>query len=91
MTDNQVFDLSFYKGHSNSLKLNGLILRLRLVDMVIGCILHVIHVAGTSMKRAGMYGLYRGDILEVMMTSKNSLDLIPLNKSADERSGGAGS
>ena len=61
---------------------------LRLVEMGTCCILHAIHVAGTNMKRAGIYGLYRGDILEVMMTGQNPLDFIPMNKSADERSGG---
>ena len=78
MTYNQVFEGCFYKGHSNYRKLNGLALRLRLVDMETGCILHVIHLAGTRMKRAGIDGLSRGDILEVMMTGKNPLDFIPL-------------
>ena len=61
---------------------------LRFVEMGTGCILHVIHVVGTRMKRAGIYGLYQGDLLEGMMTSKKLLDCIPLNELADERSGG---
>ena len=40
------------------------------------------------MKRAGIDGLYRGDLLKGMKTSKNPLDFIPLNESADEISGG---
>ena len=40
------------------------------------------------MKKVGIYGLYQGDLLEVMTTNQNSLDFIPVNESADERSGG---
>ena len=53
-----------------------------------GCILHVIRVAGTSMKRAGIDGLSRGYLLEGMVTGQKPLDFIPINKSDDERSGG---
>ena len=88
MTDYQVFEGCFYKGHSNYRTLNGLVLRLRFVEMGTGCILHVIHVAGTRMKRAGIDCLSRVDFLEGMMTVQNPLDFIPLNESADERSGG---
>ena len=49
---------------------------------------HVIHVAGTRMKIAGIYGLSRGYLLKGMTTCKNPLDFIPLNDSADKRSGG---
>ena len=61
---------------------------MRLADMEIGCILYVIHVAGTRMKRSGIYVFYQGDLLEGMMNSKNPLEFIPLNDSADESSGG---
>ena len=50
LIDNQVFEGCFYKGNYNSRKRNGLVLRLRLVEMGTVCILHVIHVAGTRMK-----------------------------------------
>ena len=53
-------------------------------------ILHVIHVEVTRMKRAGIDGLSRGDILEGMIIGQNPLDFITLNESADERSGGGG-
>ena len=56
-TDNQVFEGCFYKGHSNSRNLNGLVLRLRLLEMGKYFILHVIHVEVTRMKRAGIDGL----------------------------------
>ena len=52
-----------------------------------GCILQFIRVTGTRMKRSGIDSLSRGDILEVMMTSQNPLNFIPLNESADERLG----
>ena len=45
-------------------------------------------MAGTKTKRAGIDGFYRGDLLEGMGTSQNPLEFIPLNESADERSGG---
>ena len=51
---NQVFEGCFYKGNSNSQKMNGLVLRVVLVEMTTGCILHVIHVATTSMKIVGI-------------------------------------
>ena len=88
MTDNQVFEGCFYKENYNHQNLNGLVLRMRLVYMGTVCILHVIHVAVTRMKRAVIDGLYRGYLLEGIMTGKNPLDFIPLNKSADEMSGG---
>ena len=50
LTDNRVFEVCFYKGRSNSQKLNVLVLRLRLEDMKTGCILHAIHVVITVMK-----------------------------------------
>ena len=77
-----------YEGNYKYRKLNGLVLRLRLVDIETCCTLHIIHVAVTRMKRAGIDGLYRGYLLEVMMTCQNPLEFIPLNDSANGRSGG---
>ena len=88
MKDNHVFEECFYKGNSNSRKLNGLVLRSRVVEMVTGCILHVIHVARTRIKREVIDGLYQRDILERIMNGQKPLDFIYLNDSADERSGG---
>ena len=51
-------------------------------------ILHVIHVAVTRTKKAGIDGLSQGDILEGTMNGQNPLNFIPLKKSVDERSGG---
>ena len=53
-----------------------------------GCILHVIHIAATRMKRAGIDGLSRCDFLESMMAGKNPLNYIPFNEGAGVRSNG---
>jgi hypothetical protein len=87
-TDNAVFEGTFYKGHSNSRKLNGLILRVRQVERRTGCILHVIHVSGTRMKEAGIDGLSRGDLIEGMMKrGADPMRFVPLSQGAEERSG----
>ena len=88
LTDDQVFEGFFYKWHYNPQKLNGLVLGMRLVEIGTVCILKFIHVARTRMKRAGIDGLSRGYLLEGIMTGQNPLDLIPMNESADDRSGG---
>jgi hypothetical protein len=88
-TDNAVFEGTFYKGHSNSPKLNDIILRLRKVERSTGCILHVIHIAGTRMKAAGIDGLSRGDLLEGMLKAgSDPMAFVPLGKNAEERSPG---
>ena len=87
-TDNSVFEGTFFKGHSKSRKLNDVVLRLRTVERESGCILHVIHVAGTRMKMSGIDGLSRGNLLEGMMAGKDPLTFIPLDEDADERSDG---
>ena len=57
LTNNQVFEGCFYKGHSNYRNLNGFMPRLQLAEMGTGWILHIIHVVGTRMNRAGIDGL----------------------------------
>ena len=75
-----MFEVCLYKGHSNSRKINELVLSLRLVDTETGLILHLINVAGTRMKQSGIYVFSRGDILE---DCKNPLEFIQLNESDD--------
>ena len=87
LTDNAVFEGTFHKGHSSSKKLNDIILRLRMLEMKTGSILHVIHIAGTRMKEAGIDGLSRGDLLEGMMKGAHPLEFIPLDEDAAERAG----
>jgi hypothetical protein len=87
-TDNAVFKGTFYKGHSNSRKLNGLILRVRQVERRTGCILHVIHVTRTRMKEAGIDGLSMGDLIEgVMKKGSDPMQFLPLCEGAAERAG----
>jgi hypothetical protein len=86
LTDNMAFEGTFYKGHSSSEKLSDIILCLRVVQRNTGCIIHVIHIAGTRMKAAGIDGLSRGDLLEGMMQSTTDpWRFVPLSQSANER------
>ncbi len=88
-TDNSSYEGTFYKGHSKtSPKLTELVRRLRMVERRYGCILHVIHIAGSRMKFSGVDGLSRGDFLEGIMAGMNPWEAIPLNKGADERTQG---
>ena len=82
-----VFKSTFYKGHSSNKKLNEIVFRIRLVEKDVGCILHVIHIPGTRMKRAGINGLSRGDFLEGIMKGDNPLDHTSLNEDAIAWSG----
>ena len=86
ITDNIAFEGCFYKGHSTAEKLSDIILRLRLLQRRTGTIIHVIHVAGTRMKWAGIDGLSRGDLLEGMMRAhSHPLSFLPLSLSAEDR------
>ena len=87
-TDNLVFELGYYKGHSLSQKLSDIIFRLHKAERDGGFKINVIHVAGTRMKSWGIDGLSRGDIMEGMMAEEDPLTLIPLAGGADEPSGG---
>ena len=87
-TDNSTYEGAFYKGYSDSPKLTAIIFRLRKVERVTGCILHVIHIAGTRMKEAGVDGLSRQDFLEGIMSGVTPWHYIPLNEDADQRSKG---
>ena len=85
-TDNSSYEGTFYKGHSKtSAKLTELIRRLRVLERKFGCIIHVIHIAGTRMKFSGVDGLSRGDLLEGIMSGSNPWDFIPLDTDANER------
>ena len=53
-----------------------------MLEREICCILYVIHIVGTRMKRAGIDVMSRNDSLESMLSGRNPLDCIPLNKGA---------
>ena len=48
-TDNQVVESALYNGNSSSIKLDSLVVRLKLVDMKYGVDLAVTHVSGKRM------------------------------------------
>jgi hypothetical protein len=86
LTDNSSFEGTYYKGHSSSEKLSDIILRLRTLQQRTGCLLHVIHIAGTRMKAAGIDGLSRGDLVEGMMkAATDPWRFVPLSQSANHR------
>ena len=88
-TDNSSFEGTFYKGHSTSVKLCDIILRLRQAQRKSGAVVHVVHVAGTRMKEAGIDGLSRGDLLEGMMRADGDpWEFLPLSQGAGERAPG---
>ena len=75
-----------YTHTSSSSYLSDIILRLRLLQQHTRCIIHVIHIAGTGMKAAGLDGLSRGDLLDGMMrSSTNPWQLVPLSQPANQR------
>ena len=88
LTDNIVFESTFYKGYSSSCKLSSIILRLWMVEKEHSLVLHVVHLAGTRMKSWGVDGLSRGDLMEGMLAGVDPLSSIPLAQGANERSGG---
>lgn len=87
-TDNSTYEGTFFKGYSSSEKLTAIIFRLRMVERETGCIIHVIHIAGTRMKEAGIDGLSRQDFVEGIMGGANPWSYIPLNEDADSRTEG---
>lgn len=89
VTDNEVFERCYYNGTSSSPQLFETTLRLHEVEIAGNLIVHVVHVAGTRMKAAGIDGLSRGDMLEGMLLGRDPLQYVPLDKGALERSGGA--
>ena len=58
-----------------------LVLRLRRLEMTVGLILRVVHVAGTQMIAQGTDGLSRGNLLEGVMKGEDFLSFVPLPSS----------
>ena len=85
-TDNTTAEGAFYKGTSKNKKLFELVRRLREVELAAGCVIHIIHVAGTRMISQGTDGLSRGDTAEGVMKGDAMLAFVPLHLSAVERS-----
>jgi len=75
----------YYRGSSKSSKLHGLVLRLRLLEMNYGLLVHIIHVSGKRMIAQGTDGCSRGSLMEGVMTGLDMLTFIDLSKTATER------
>ena len=85
-TDNKTAERAYYRGTSSNKLLFELVCRLHRLGMHEGCILHVIHVAGTRMIKQGTDGLSRGDVGEGVMGGTQMLTFVPLHLSAGDRS-----
>ena len=84
-TDNSTAEAAFYKGASSSKLLFDLILRLKELELAIGCLFHVIHVSGNRMIAQGTDGTSRGDLGEGVMKGETMLSFVPLHLTAIER------
>ena len=76
-TDNMVTYDVFRKGSSKSLPLWTLLLKIKLLEIKLQCVLQVVHVPGTTMICQGTDGLSRGVDMQIL-GSHNSNSLIPL-------------
>ena len=80
LMDNLVFESVFYKGTSKIALLFEIFLRLYQLQMRLYFILHVVHIAGTSIIEEGIYGLSRGNNLGLMMRVLNPLQFVSLDQ-----------
>ena len=81
ITDNAVFEGTYYKGYSVSKKLSWIILRLHEAAQQGGLILHVFHAAGTRMKEFLMERMSREYFSEGIFKGGNPLQYFPFDKS----------
>jgi hypothetical protein len=77
LTDNSVFEGSYYKGHSTSKELSDIVFRLYKAQRTGGFILHVLHISGKRMKATGVNGLSRGDHTEGMLAGEDPMSFLP--------------
>ena len=76
-TDNMVTYDVFRKGSSKAQPLWTLLLRIKLLELRLQCVLQVIHVPGTTMITQGTDGLSRGVDMQILGSHKSN-SLIPL-------------
>ena len=84
-TDNSTAESAFYRGTSSSKMLHSLVLRLRILEMKYGLLIHIIHVSGTRMIAQGTDGASRGSLMEGVLAGKDMLSFVDLAKTALER------
>ena len=61
-TDNTVVERAYFRGNSSNRELFELVYRLRMISILFGIELHVIHISGTRMIDVGVDGLSRGQL-----------------------------
>jgi len=88
LTDNEVFERTFWKGSSTVELLHETMLRLRRTAMRSRLRALVYHISGERMKRIGVDGLSRGDMYEGVLAGGDPLDYVPFNEGANARSVG---
>jgi hypothetical protein len=85
-TDNFVTELVFYKGLAKSYHLHGLVERMRFLLLHGGLFIYVIWIAGTQMIEQRTDGLLQGDFNSGVLSGKDFLLFVPLNRGALELS-----
>jgi hypothetical protein len=84
-TDNSTAESCYYRGTSSSKLLHSLVLRLRMLEMKYGMLIHIIHVSGTRMIAQGTDGASRGSLMEGVMAGQDMLSFVDLAKTSVER------
>jgi hypothetical protein len=84
-TDNSTAESCFYRGTSSSKILHSLVLRLRLLEMKYGMLIHLIHVSGTRMIDQGTDAASRGSLMEGVLAGKDMLSFVDLSVTAVDR------
>ena len=85
-TDKWIFERVFYKGNLKISMLFETLLHLHEIKMEGRLIMHVLHVLGTRMVEAGIYGLSRVSNTGFIIRGIENLKFIPLQLGSLERS-----
>jgi hypothetical protein len=85
-TDNSTVESALYKGNSSSIKLYELVVRLKKLEMKMGCKFFVSHVSsGKRMIVQGTDGASRGQFHEGFTAGADMLSFIPLHLTPIQR------
>jgi hypothetical protein len=85
-TDNSTAEAAVHRGSSSNKRLYALVKQLKLIEMLNGSRIHVIHVAGKRMIAQGTDGLSRGCLTDGVMIGEAMTSFVPLHRHAVERS-----
>jgi hypothetical protein len=83
-TDNSTAEAAFNRGSSSNKRLHEMVKEVRLMEMVFGTRIHIVHVAGTRMIEQGTDGLSRGCLTEGVMVGQGMTSFVPLHLHALE-------